>query len=130
MATGGDATSDALDRPVAVEICQMVVDARGCQGPLDDPQALAAALRAAAVSVGAQQRGGFESQFVPHGVTAVIVLAQSHICVSTWPEHAFAMVDILFCEPQMAPAAAWRSLESFLLPRDVATQYVMRQLGP
>lgn len=125
-----DATSRASDPALAVEICQMLVDARGCQGPLDDPHALAAALRAAAASVGAEQRGGCESQFVPHGVTAVIVLAQSHICVSTWPEHAFAMVDILFCEPQMQPTAAWRSLETILRPRDVATQYVIRHLGP
>lgn len=115
---------------VAVEIRQMVVDARGCEGPLDDPGALAAALRDAALSVGAQQRGACTSHFVPHGVTAVIVLAQSHMSVSTWPEHAFAMVDILFCEPRMDPANAWRALETCLCPRDVATQYVTRRLGP
>src|SRR3712207_2765529 len=92
-----------------IEIRQMVVDARGCAGPLNDPQALSGALRSAAAAVGAQVRGGCESQFVPHGVTSVLLLAQSHMSISTWPEHSFAWIDILFCEPAMDPADAWTS---------------------
>ena len=39
------------------------------------------------------------------GVTGVVVLAESHISIHTWPEHGFAAVDIFMCgtaQPQTA----------------------------
>ncbi len=36
-------------------------------------------------------------QFEPEGVTGVIVLAESHISIHTWPERNFAAVDIFCC---------------------------------
>jgi S-adenosylmethionine decarboxylase proenzyme len=33
-------------------------------------------------------------QFSPHGVSAVAMIAESHIAIHTWPEYAFAAVDI------------------------------------
>lgn len=32
-----------------------------------------------------------------HGVTGVALLAESHISIHTWPERAFAAVDIFMC---------------------------------
>ncbi len=31
------------------------------------------------------------------GVTGVVLLAESHISIHTWPEHGFAAVDIFMC---------------------------------
>ena len=36
-------------------------------------------------------------RFAPHGVTGVLAIAESHICVHTWPEHNYAAVDIFTC---------------------------------
>jgi S-adenosylmethionine decarboxylase len=39
------------------------------------------------------------------GVTGVVLLAESHISIHTWPEFGFAAVDIFMCgqaEPQRA----------------------------
>jgi S-adenosylmethionine decarboxylase len=39
------------------------------------------------------------------GVTGVVVLAESHITIHTWPEHGFAAADIFMCgqaRPQVA----------------------------
>ena len=36
-------------------------------------------------------------QFSPHGVTGVVVLAESHMTVHTWPELKYAAVDIFAC---------------------------------
>lgn len=36
-------------------------------------------------------------QFTPQGVTGFVLLAQSHVSVHTWPEHNYAMLDILTC---------------------------------
>ena len=36
-------------------------------------------------------------QFEPHGVTGVILLAESHISIHTWPEKNSAALDIFCC---------------------------------
>jgi S-adenosylmethionine decarboxylase len=39
------------------------------------------------------------------GVTGVVLLAESHISIHTWPEYGFAAVDIFMCgsaQPQLA----------------------------
>ena len=35
--------------------------------------------------------------FSPHGVSGVVVIAESHLTVHTWPEHNFAAVDVFSC---------------------------------
>lgn len=35
--------------------------------------------------------------FSPYGVTAVVVIAESHLAVHTWPEHGYAAVDLFTC---------------------------------
>ncbi len=42
-------------------------------------------------------------QFQPHGATGVVLLAESHISIHTWPEHGLATVDVYTCgDPQKA----------------------------
>lgn len=41
--------------------------------------------------------------FVPHGTTAVIVLGESHLIVSTWPEYRTAHVDLFTCRADCDP---------------------------
>lgn len=36
-------------------------------------------------------------QFEPHGITAVTLLAESHISIHTWPEEGKAVCDIFTC---------------------------------
>ncbi|WP_069791144.1 adenosylmethionine decarboxylase [Cyanobacterium sp. IPPAS B-1200] len=36
-------------------------------------------------------------QFSPHGVTATVTLAESHIAIHTWPEHGYFAADLFFC---------------------------------
>lgn len=109
-------------------IRELLVDARDCAGPLDDAVALEAALHAAADAVGAQVRGRCVVQFVPHGVTAVLVLAESHVLVSTWPEHRLALVDILLCNPSMDPERAWQVLAEVLRPVEALRRPIERVL--
>ena len=48
------------------------------------------------------------------GVTGVVVLAESHISIHTWPESGFAAVDIFMCgdaEPQRAMEVIQRALK-------------------
>ena len=77
------------------------MDALDCDGPLDDAEAIQQAMVAAAEAVGAMVVGRAEYRYVPHGVTAVLFLAESHILVSTWPENNTALFDILLCNESM-----------------------------
>ena len=36
-------------------------------------------------------------KFAPQGVTGVIVVAESHFSIHTWPEHGYAAVDLFSC---------------------------------
>jgi S-adenosylmethionine decarboxylase len=42
--------------------------------------------------------------FSPHGVSGVIVIAESHVAIHTWPEHGFAAVDIFSCSSALDQA--------------------------
>lgn len=42
-------------------------------------------------------------RFNPHGVSGVVVIAESHLAIHTWPEHACASVDIFSCSNKMRP---------------------------
>lgn len=39
----------------------------------------------------------FFHKFTPHGVSGIIVVAESHFAIHTWPEHYAAAVDIFSC---------------------------------
>ncbi len=113
-----------------LRIRELLVDAQGCAGPLDDPEALERALRLAAAAVRADVRGHCVVRFVPHGVTAVLVLAESHVLVSTWPEHGLALVDILLCSADMDPHQAWAAISEVLRPREIVTRTIDRVVDP
>lgn len=40
-------------------------------------------------------------QFSPQGVTGVVVVAESHLAIHTWPEHGYAAVDFFTCNLSM-----------------------------
>ena len=65
---------------------------------LADPALIDRALREAAETAGATILHSHFHHFSPNGgVSGVIVLAESHISIHTWPERNFAAVDIFMC---------------------------------
>jgi S-adenosylmethionine decarboxylase len=65
---------------------------------LNDPKTIDAALRRAAEAAGATILHVHLHHFSPNGgVSGVLVLAESHISIHTWPERAYAAVDIFMC---------------------------------
>ena len=65
-------------------------------------------------------------QFEPHGVTGVILLAESHISIHTWPEDGFAAIDIFTCGPKADAVFAFDLLTSKLNPKRVEKQVIVR----
>jgi S-adenosylmethionine decarboxylase len=67
-------------------------------GLLRDAPALERLLREAARTAGAQVLGSHFHRFGNEGgITGVVLLAESHISVHTWPESDFAAADIFMC---------------------------------
>ena len=65
---------------------------------LSDPVHIDAALRSAAERAGATILHSHFHHFTPNGgVSGVVVLAESHISIHTWPERQFAAIDIFMC---------------------------------
>jgi S-adenosylmethionine decarboxylase len=45
-------------------------------------------------------------EFNPFGISGVVVIAESHLSIHTWPEHRYAAVDIFSCGETLKPAEA------------------------
>lgn len=39
----------------------------------------------------------FFHKFSPYGISGVVLIAESHLTIHTWPEHAYAAVDLFLC---------------------------------
>ena len=46
------------------------------------------------------------NKFEPQGVTAIALLAESHISIHTWPESNYSAIDIFTCGQNMLPELA------------------------
>ncbi len=77
---------------------------------LDDLNFLRDILLAAANEAGATVLGESFHQFNPHGVSGVVIIAESHLFIHTWPERGYAAVDIFTCGDTVQPGKAAQKL--------------------
>lgn len=76
----------------------VLADISGSASPLlDDGVGLEALLVSAAEAVGATVLSRHHHSFMPQGATAVVVLAESHVSIHTWPEWGGATLDAYTC---------------------------------
>lgn len=87
----------------------------------------AAMLEAARLAGGTVVRSVFHA-FSPWGVSGVVVIAESHLTIHTWPEHGYAAVDVFSCSPHLDASAVRRHLRSALGARRASVRRVRR--GP
>ncbi|MCM8765391.1 MAG: adenosylmethionine decarboxylase [Candidatus Omnitrophica bacterium] len=63
----------------------------------------------------------------PHqGITGVVILAESHIAIHTWPEHGYLAIDIFTCGKKTRPYAALKYLQKVFLPKKVKIKMIKR----
>jgi S-adenosylmethionine decarboxylase proenzyme len=64
-----------------------------------DPAFLVEAFRDALHEAGATVRRTMVEEFSPHGTTVMVVLAESHASLHTWPERRTMLIDAFTCGP-------------------------------
>ncbi|GAB6181415.1 adenosylmethionine decarboxylase [Desulfotomaculum defluvii] len=80
-----------------------------------DPEKLNNLKTVEEIMVGAARKANAEirevvfHRFEPQGVSGVVVISESHLTIHTWPELAYAAVDIFTCGEHVDP---WIALEN------------------
>ena len=109
---------------------QVLADAYHCEASIEDGEALMAAALAAAAAVGATVIGETTILYVPHGLTVAVFLAESHLVLTTWPEHRLLLIDTLLCNPEMDPDVAVDEIVRRLCPAgEVVRQRIPRRIA-
>ncbi len=82
----------------------ILLDLRECDDKrLDDLEFIQTTLVESARLAQATIVGHTFHKFSPQGVTGVVAIAESHICIHTWPEYNYAAVDIFTCGDTVDP---------------------------
>lgn len=114
-----------------MRIRQVLADMRDCSAAIEDEVALREAALAGAKAGGATIIGEHAQRYVPHGLTLVVFLAESHIMLTTWPEYKMVLVDVLLCNPDMSEDAMIDEIARRLCPDGlVERSYVTRHIEP
>jgi len=105
----------------------LIAEYYGCDPEqLDRPERLRPILEQAVVEGKATVIKTSLHQFSPQGVSGVVILAESHLAVHTWPEYGFAAVEILVCGEAPDPEASHRYLLQQLKPSHHTVRMLQR----
>jgi len=100
-----------FDGPVDYLGRQVTVDFFDCdKSVLNDPEKIETIMVAAAKAGKATVVKSLFHKFNPYGVSGVVVIAESHLAIHTWPEYGFASVDVFTCGPVVDPRVCQRHL--------------------
>jgi S-adenosylmethionine decarboxylase len=94
---------------------------------LDDIEYLRKALSEVACQIGATVIKDSFYQFTPQGVSGVVIIAESHLSIHTWPEYDFAAVDVFTCGDVIQPKDAVKPLAEKLKAK--STTYIELKRG-
>lgn len=69
-------------------------------------------------------------RFSPWGVSGVIVIAESHLAIHTWPEYGYAAVDLFTCGDTVDPLKGFELLEERLGSQNMSVVEMKRGILP
>ncbi len=91
----------ALGRHILVEYYQCNADILNNQNLVENYMV------EAAKSTGSTVVNSSFHKFSPHGVSGVVVIAEAHLAIHTWPEYNYAAVDLFTCGNTVNPWNAY-----------------------
>lgn len=111
---------NALGRHLLVELYDCDREA------INDLDLIRDAMLKAAIDCGAVILGNSFHRFSPQGVSGVVVIAESHISIHTWPEYGYAAVDVFTCGTAVNPEIAAEVLVERLGSKNHAITEIQR----
>ncbi len=93
---------------------------------LNDLERLKAMAESAAIATGATVLQVCAHQFAPQGVTALVVLAESHASLHTYPEVRVIFWDCFTCGDTCEPEKSIAVLEQALQPKSISISVIRR----
>lgn len=99
----------------------------GCDATiLNNLEFLEQSMREAVKSSGATIIDSTFHHFSPQGVSGVIVIAESHMAMHTWPEYGYAAVDFFTCGNRVDPYNALNYMNKILNPAKSSRKELIR----
>lgn len=95
-------------------------------GLLDSLDTVSEAMMEAARLAGATIIDERFHKFSPQGVSGVIVIAESHLSIHTWPELGYAALDLFTCSHDLNINTAMELLKRTFKPGEVEVRYLPR----
>ncbi len=65
-------------------------------------------------------------RFSPHGISGVVVIAESHVSIHSWPEYNYAAVDIFTCGDTIDPWVIQEHLKEALESQNISSMEMKR----
>ena len=94
---------------------------------LRDAVVLEQVLKQAAIDGGATVVSSHFHMFAPQGVSGVIIIAESHVTIHTWPERGYAAVDVFTCGHEEVSARVAELIVDRLNPVSYNQRVLIRQ---
>lgn len=98
----------------------LVAELYGCAArALDDEDLISALARRAVEASKGTVLAVRSHKFAPQGVTAVVLVAESHLALHSWPEHGYLAFDYFTCGDRVDPHVALAVVRDALAPTRV-----------
>ncbi len=105
----------------------VLVEFYGCdRDRLNSVELIENSMKEAALNSGATIVESVFHLFSPHGVSGVVVIAESHLAIHTWPEYQYAAVDLFTCGDSVDPWVAFEYLKEALKAETMFTMEMRR----
>lgn len=103
----------------------------GCDpNALDDIRGIEEAMEKGALESGLTVLGRVFHHFSPQGVTGVLVVAESHISIHTWPELGYAALDVFTCGKNTDPMKVFSRIAGLFKPASNSVVEMKRGVLP
>ena len=93
---------------------------------LDSEPDIRSLMLEAATRSGATVVGDIFHHFSPQGVTGVVVVAESHLAIHTWPEFGYASVDLFTCGTRVDPWIGFEYIKEKLQSKRCVSKEIAR----
>lgn len=112
----------------------ILLDLYGCDpNQLNDVQLLRHMALEGVRRSGATIIGDFFKPFFPQGLSGVVIIAESHLTLHSWPEYAYLAMDYFTCSERIDIDVAISYFDKILTPRKISKSIHARGselLGP